>query len=189
MSNNNRWDETLIFLAEILAKTPLEHTLKWGAATYTYNGANVVAFHGFKNFFTLWFHKGVFLSDPYKVLIAASEGKTKSLRQWRFTSIDQIDETKILEYVNEAIEVEKKGQRIAPLKNELLDLPEELETAFLDNTNLKLAFDKLTRGKQKDFCEHISSAKLQSTRLARLEKCIPLILNGVGLNDKYKKNY
>lgn len=188
MGKNNRWSEALVQLADILSKTPLEHTLKWGADTYTYNGANVVAFHGFKDFFTLWFHNGVFMSDPYKVLITASEGKTKSLRQWRFTALEQIDEAKILQYVNEAIEVEKQGLRLIPEKNQPLAIPEELEIAFQNYTGLKDAFAKLTQGRKKDYCEHISSAKQEATRQARLEKCIPLILQGVGLNDKYKKN-
>ncbi len=188
MGNNNRWAEALVQLADILAKTPLEHTIKWGADTYTYNGANVVAFHGFKDFFTLWFHNGVFMSDPYKVLITASEGKTKSLRQWRFTALEQIDQVKILQYVNEAIEVEKQGLRLPSQKNQPLAIPKELENAFQNYSELKNAYERLTPGKQKDYCEHISSAKQEATRLARLGKCIPLILDGVGLNDKYKKN-
>lgn len=187
MSKNNRWAEAMVRLAEILAKTPLEHTIKWGADTYTYNGNNVVAFHGFNHFFTLWFHNGVFMSDPYKVLINASEGKTKSLRQWRFTALEQIDEAKILQYINEAIDVEKQGLRLTPERNQLFTIPVELENAFQNYSGLREAFDKLTQVKQKDYCEHISSAKQEATRLKRLGKCIPLLLEGVGLNDKYKK--
>jgi len=96
---------------------------KRGANTYTYKGANILVFHGFKDFFTLWFHNGVYLSDLYNVLINTSESKTKSLRQWRFTSIDQIDEAKIFEYVNEAIEVEKQGLKLMPEKNQVIGIP------------------------------------------------------------------
>lgn len=188
MGKNNKWSEALVLLADILAKTELEHTIKWGADTYTFNGTNVVAFHGFKDFFSLWFHNGVFMSDPYNVLITASEGKTKSLRQWRFTALEQIDEAKILQYVNEAIEIEKQGLRLAPEKPKAIEIPEELEKAFGTQTGFKDAFSKLSPGKQKEYCEYIASAKQEATRISRLEKCIPLILNGSGLNDKYRKN-
>lgn len=189
MDKNNKWSEALVLLANILAKTELEHTIKWGADTYTLNGTNVVAFHGFKDFFTLWFHNGVFMSDPYKVLLTASEGKTKSLRQWRFTSIEQIDEAKILQYASEAIEIEKQGLRLAPEKPKAIVIPEELEKVFGAQPDLKEAFNKLSPGKQKEYCEHIASARQETTRFSRLEKCIPLILNGSGLNDKYRRNY
>ena len=188
MDKNSKWSEALVLLADILAKTELEHTIKWGADTYTFNGTNVVAFHGFKDFFSLWFYNDVFMSDPYNVLITASEGKTKSLRQWRFTALEQIDEAKILQYVNEAIEIEKQGLRLAPEKPKAIEIPEELEKAFGTQTGLKDAFSKLSPGKQKEYCEYIASAKQEATRISRLEKCIPLILNGSGLNDKYRKN-
>lgn len=109
MQNSLRWSEELSVLASIIQKSPLEKGIKWGAEVYTWNGRNVVSYGGFKNFFSLWFYNGVFLEDKYKVLVTASEGKTKSLRQWRFTSGKEIDEKKILEYIFEAIEIEKKG--------------------------------------------------------------------------------
>ena len=108
MQNNKQWAEELESLASIINKLPLEKTIKWGAEVFTYNGKNVVSYGGFKNYFMLWFFNGVFLEDKYKVLINAQEGKTKSLRQWRFTSITEIDENKITEYINEAIEIEKE---------------------------------------------------------------------------------
>ena len=116
MPTNHQWTEEVAILSAIIDKTPLDKTTKWGSDVYTYNGKNVVSCGGFKNFFTLWFYNGVFLEDPYKVLISASEGQTKSLRQWRFTSKEEIDEKKILAYIHEAIETEKKGLKIKPAK-------------------------------------------------------------------------
>jgi uncharacterized protein YdeI (YjbR/CyaY-like superfamily) len=75
MGKNDKWSEALVLLADILAKTELEHTIKWGADTYTFNGTNVVAFHGFKDFFSLWFYNGVFMSDPYNVLSQLRKAK------------------------------------------------------------------------------------------------------------------
>ena len=103
MEKINRWSEELSPLTEILDKTELEVLIKWGAPIYTLNGKNIVACGGFKHHFALWFYNGVFLKDPYQVLTSGTEGKTKALRQWRFTSMAEIDEKKINEYVSESI--------------------------------------------------------------------------------------
>ena len=44
----------------------------------------------------------------------------------------------------------------------------------------------LTPGKQREYCEYIASSKREATKHSRLEKITPMILNSVGLNDKYK---
>lgn len=188
IQDNPQWAEELVRIAEILAKTGLPAAIKWGAEVFTYNGKNVVSYGGFKNFVSIWFYNGVFLSDPYKVLVTASEGKTKSLRQWRFTSIDQIDEAKILEYVREAVEVEKKGLKLAPEKHQPVEIPEPLATALASDPDLQSAFAGLTSGKQKEYCLYVAEAKQEATKLSRVEKIAPMILLGVGLHDKYKKN-
>ncbi|MDX9748049.1 MAG: YdeI/OmpD-associated family protein [Paludibacter sp.] len=188
MQNNPQWAEELVRLAEILAQTGLESTVKWGSDVFTYKGKNVVSYGGFKNFVSLWFYNGVFLSDPYKVLVAASDGKTRSLRQWRFTSIDQIDDSKILDYVREAIEIEEKGLKLAPEKHHTVEIPEPLASALSSDNQLNDAFAKLTSGRKKEYCVYVAEAKQESTKLARVEKIIPMILQGIGLNDKYKKN-
>lgn len=173
-------------IAAILEKAPLQKTIKWASEVYTYNGKNVVSYGGFNHFFSIWFYNGVFLKDPYKVLITASEGKTKSLRQWRFTSGAEIDEEKILAYVFEAIEVEKKGLKIQPEKPALLPTPQLLEEALQADKNLKAAFEHLTPGRQKEYILYLNEAKQEATRHKRLEKIKPMILQGTGLNDKYK---
>src|SRR5687768_15659821 len=96
--SSHLWAEELDMLKNILHNTPLVETTKWGGPTYTYNGKNVLGLGGFKNFFTIWFYKGVFLKDEAGLLVNANEGTTKSLRQWRFTSIDEIDEKLVLHY-------------------------------------------------------------------------------------------
>lgn len=186
MQNNTQWSEELELIASIINKLPLEKTIKWGAEVFTYNGKNVVSYGGFKNFFTIWFYNGVFMEDKYNVLVSAQEGKTKSLRQWRFTSISEIDEKKIIEYITEAIEIEKKGLKISPDKFVEIPISELLENEFKNDEILKIAFEKLTPGKQKEYIIYINEAKQEATKLKRLEKIKPMISEGIGLNDKYK---
>jgi uncharacterized protein YdeI (YjbR/CyaY-like superfamily) len=183
---SSKWPEELNALKAIIAKTPLVETTKWGGPAYTYNGKNVIGVGGFSNFFTLWFFKGVFLKDDANVLINANEGNTKGLRQWRFTSISDINEKLILQYITEAIEVEKQGLSITPSKKETV-VPELLSQQLESDPSLKDAFESFSPYKQREFCEYITEAKMEKTKLARLEKIIPMIRIQRGLNDSYRK--
>ena len=108
------WDECEEFMAQLINKTDLKKELKWGIDVYTHKGKNVIAWAGFKNFFSLWFYNGVFLQDKDQVLITASEGKTKGLRQWRFTDVKDMDEKKILSYIKESVQAIDDGKEIKP---------------------------------------------------------------------------
>jgi len=186
MQKNTNWDVELEIIASIFNKLPLVKTIKWGAEVFTYNGNNVVSYGGFKNFFSIWFFNGVFLSDKYNVLVNAQEGKTKSLRQWRFKSKDEIDEKKILEYIHEAIEIEKNGMKIKPQKFTPLPIPQLLNDELEKDKVLKSAFENFSQGKQKEFIVYINEAKQDATKVKRIEKIKPMIIHGIGLNDKYK---
>lgn len=182
----NQWAEELDMLHQILNKTILKPETKWGTSVYTYKGRNIVTFGGFKKFFTLWFYDGVFLSDPYQVLLNANEEKTKALRQWRFTHSDQIDEKKILSYINEAIKNVEDGKIWKAQKTEQASIPEQLENLLQQDKSLATAFEQLSTYKQNEYIEYISTAKKEETKMSRLAKITPMILAGKGLNDKYK---
>ncbi len=186
MQNHKNWTKEIAMVGKIISKMPLEKTVKWGAEVFTYNGKNVVSYGGFKNHFTIWFYNGVFLEDKYQVLVNAQEGKTKSLRQWRFTSEKEIDEKKIWEYINEAIEIENKGLKIKPEKFKPVSLPKFLSDRFNADKEFKEYFEKLTPGRQKEYMLYIEEAKQEATKIKRFEKIKPMILEGIGLNDKYK---
>src|SRR5690606_32145443 len=124
MKSEEKWAEELAALKSIIEKTNLIPIIKWGWDIYTHKGRNVVSYGGFKNFFSLWFYDGVFLKDPHKVLHAASEGKTKALRQWRFTSMDEINEKAILAYIQEAIKNVEEGNVWTPEKAGRIEIPE-----------------------------------------------------------------
>ena len=186
-NHRNKWEDADVFMQDLIVKLPLDKTFKWGSDIYTYQNKNVIGWGGFKNFFSLWFYNGVFLEDPYNVLISASEGKTKSLRQWRFTAEDEMDEKKIIQYIKEAIQVVIDGKEILPEKSVEI-FPEGVLKHWLEeNQNAAISFEKLTKGKRKEYIEYINEAKQEKTKITRLEKIKPLVLEGIGLNDKYKK--
>lgn len=182
-----KWKNELEKLRAITLKTEFQETVKWGIPTYTINGKNVVSIAAFKEYVGLWFFNGSFLLDAYKKLVNAQEGKTKGMRQWRFSSINEIDDKLIFEYLNESIQNQKNGKQIKVVRNkEPVIIPDELQTVLNENKKLKSLFEVFSASKQREFTEHISSAKKEATKLKRIEKIIPLILKGEGLHDKYK---
>lgn len=184
--SNHLWEEELGILRGIIHKTELIETKKWGGEVYTINNKNVLGIGGFKKFFTMWFWNGVFLKDDAKVLVNANEGVTKGLRQWRFTSKEEINEKLILQYIIEAIENEKAGLSIKPEKKEALKCP-YFENKLNEDSNLKIAFENFSPYKQKEFWEYMATAKQEKTKETRFEKIKPMILENIGLNDKYRK--
>lgn len=184
---NNQWTDEIDFLKSIVNKTELIETTKWGGIVYTYNDKNVLGIGGFKSYLGIWFFNGVFLKDELNVLVNANEGVTKALRQWRFASKEEINEKLILQYIQEAIQIEKEGRTHKPEKKEHV-VSEFFQTFLNENKDVYKAFEKFTPFKQREFMEYIDDAKQEKTKITRLEKIKPLIFEGIGLNDKYRKS-
>ncbi len=180
------WQGELERLREILLSTELEEEVKWGGPCYTYRGKNVVGMAGFNSYFGLWFHQGALLKDQKKFLINAQEGKTKALRQWRMQTASDIKPTIIKSYVKEAIKLANEGKKIAPARKKPVIVPPELKKAFRTNKAASESFGKLRPGSQREFAEYIADAKREDTKLRRIEKILPMISKGVGLNDRYR---
>ena len=184
-NKTNQWENEIEQLHAIIRKTPLIETTKWGGLVYTYNNKNLLGIGGFKSYFGIWFYNGVFLKDEKKLLINANEENTKSLRQMRFNSVNEIDEKLILAYIKEAIEIEEKGLAIPKEKKETI-IPEILQKEFDKNRELLAKFNTFSPYKQREFIEYITSAKQEKTQMTRLDKVISMIFEGRGLNDKYR---
>jgi uncharacterized protein YdeI (YjbR/CyaY-like superfamily) len=174
-------------LRRIALECGLEESLKWNAPVYTMEGKNVVGILSFKNHYALWFYNGVFHSDPLGVLQNAQEGKTRALRHWKFKIDDALNPGAVKKYIEEAIQIEKKGLKIPVKKTVVREIPAELKAILLANPALSGEFYNLPPYKQNDYCEYIATAKRDETRERRLQKIIPMISKGIGLNDRYQK--
>ena len=86
-------------------------------------------------------------------------------------------------YIYEAIEVEKAGLKVPLKKTTEYDVPEELQTKLNKDSVFKTAFESLTPGRKRGYILYFSGAKQAKTRIDRIEKCIPQILEGKALND------
>jgi len=186
MASSKQWKAELIKLRSILRSTRLEETIKWGAPVYTYDGKNVVGIGGFKSYFGLWFFQGALLADKQKLLINAQEGRTKALRQMRLRSGDEIDARSIKGYVKEAIGLVTQGVEIKADRSKPLTVPAELQAVLRKRKRAKTGFEKLTPGRQREYAEYVASAKQHATKEKRIDKILPMIEAGVGLNDKYR---
>mgnify|MGYP003638325752 CR=1 FL=1 len=186
---NSHFTEELSLLRKIINSTALEETIKWSMPTYCLNGKNVLGIGAFKNHFCIWFHHGVFLKDELNLLHNAQEDKTKGMRQMRFESKKDINEAAVLSYVKEATENQRLGREIkATRKNKQISMPSELKNALKSNSELNTNFKVLTPGRQREYCDYISEAKRDTTKISRLDKITPMIIKGVGLHDKYKND-
>ncbi|MGA8732997.1 MAG: YdeI/OmpD-associated family protein [Terriglobales bacterium] len=179
-----RWQEEFESLREIVLDCRLTEDVKWGQACYSSDEKNVVLFHGFKEYCALLFFKGALLKDPKGILIQQTE-RVQSARQIRFTNVREIVEMKpiLKAYIQEAIEVEKAGLKVKLKKTSDFKVPEEFQKKLDEHAALKKAFAALTPGRQRGYLFYFSAAKQSKTREARVEKCMPQILKGEGLED------
>jgi uncharacterized protein YdeI (YjbR/CyaY-like superfamily) len=178
------WQAELAALREILLACDLTEDFKWRSPVYTFEGANVALVWGFKDACTLGFFKGVLLKDKDGILVAQGEN-SRSARVAKFTSVAVIRkaEKTVKAYVAEAIEIEKAGLKVDLPKDDL-DYPAELVEALDDDAELREAFEALTPGRQRGWVLHFSQAKQAETRVSRIEKARPRIIDGKGMNDR-----
>ena len=179
-----QWQQEYEKLRKIVLECDLTEELKWGCPCYTFEKRNIVLIHGFKEYCALLFVKGALLKDPKGILIQQTEN-VQSARQVRFTSGREIVKMKgtLKAYIREAIAAEKSGLKVSLKKTSEFAMPEEFKGKLDEVPALKKAFKALTPGRQRGYLLYFSQPKQSKTRQARVEKSIPQILNGRGLND------
>ena len=180
----SKWQEEFRRLRTIILSCGLTEELKWGKPCYTFQQSNVVLIHGFKEYCALLLMKGALLKDAKRILIQQTEN-VQPARQIRFTNVQEIVKMeRILKaYVKEAIEIEKAGLEVNYKKTSAFKVPEELQNKLDATPALRTAFDALTPGRQRGYLLYFSGAKQSKTRESRVEKCMPQILKGKGLDD------
>jgi uncharacterized protein YdeI (YjbR/CyaY-like superfamily) len=179
-----KWQHEFEKLRKIVLDCGLTEELKWGQPCYTFQKKNIVVIHGFKEYCAFLFFKGALLKDADGILIQQTKN-VQAARQIRFTNVREIVQmVPILKaYVREAIEVEKAGLKVKLKKTSDFEIPEEFQKKLDAIPALKTAFDALTPGRQRGYIFYFSQPKQSKTRASRVEKSMPQILKGKGLND------
>ncbi|WP_215223830.1 YdeI/OmpD-associated family protein [Echinicola shivajiensis] len=183
--NDTRWKDEFNQLRRIVLDCGLTEELKWGKPCYTYKNKNILLIHGFKEYCALLFHKGALLKNEENLLIRQTDN-VQAARQLRFTSSEEIIKLapSIKAYIYEAIEVEKAGINVELKKTDEYEVPEELQKKLEESPDFRAAFQALTPGRQRGYLLYFSQAKQAKTRIARIEKYMPKILEGKGYNDR-----
>ncbi|SFI21727.1 YdeI/OmpD-associated family protein [Halpernia frigidisoli] len=171
-------------LRKIALKTGLQEDLKWGQPCYILEGKIIFLIHQFKEYCAILFFKGMLMKDPEKILIQQSSN-TQSSMQLRFTNLKDIKnlEKTIEKYLSEAIKIEKTGEKVVLKKTSEFEMPEEFAKVLNEDSELKIAFQNLTPGRQRAYLLFFAAAKQMKTREDRIEKNRVRIMNGKGLND------
>jgi uncharacterized protein YdeI (YjbR/CyaY-like superfamily) len=185
VAKDRPWKDEIARLRAILLRGDLVEDFKWGKPCYTHDGGNVVLIMPLKASCALLFTKGALMKDPEAILIQPGEN-SQSARQMRFTSLAQIVQfEKILaRYLDEAVQVEQAGLKVDFKKSTDLVYPPEFQQELDRNSALREAFAALTPGRQRQYHLHFTGARQSATRKSRVDKAIPLILDGLGLNDR-----
>jgi len=180
----DKWQAEIKKLRMIVLDCPLTEELKWGVPCYTFQKSNIVLIHVFKEYCALLFVKGALLKDAKGILIQQTEN-VQAARQIRFTTVQEIVKMapSLKAYIHEAIEVEKAGLKVNYKKATEYSVPEEFQNKLDRNSALREAFYALTPGRQRAYLFYFSQPKLSKTRESRVEKCMDLILDGMGLDD------
>lgn len=180
----NKFRDELLLLRSLIHNTELYEDCKWGVPCYTINNKNVILLSAFKEFCSVNFLKGSLLKDPKKLLVKPGEN-SQSARYLKFVNTSEIIKNKdaIIQLINDAIEVEKSGKKNIIKEKPVLVFPEELLNAFDNNNDFKKAFMSLTPGRQRSYIMFFNAAKQASTKVNRINKCMPDIFVGKGLNE------
>ncbi len=186
IAGETQWHTELAQLRRVLNGCGLEESIKWGAPCYGCQGKNLVGIGSFKSYCGLWFFQGALLSDPEGVLVTSDDNPAKAMRQWSFASKQDIKPRAIKAYVQEAIALQEQGREIRPAREKQIVMPPELKAALAANQQAAAAFQALTKGRQREYADHISDAKREDTKAKRLEKILPMICAGEGLHDNYR---
>jgi len=184
LAREEKWGREFEALRRFALDCDLSEDLKWGCPCYSLGKGNVVLIHGFKDYCAYLFFKGALMTDPDGILVQQTEN-VQAGRQIRFTGLEQIAgmEAVLKDYIHRAIAVEKAGLKVEFKKTADFAMPDEFRDRLAEDPDLSAAFDALTPGRQKAYLLHFSSAKQAKTRETRIDKAMPRILEGKGLDD------
>jgi uncharacterized protein YdeI (YjbR/CyaY-like superfamily) len=179
-----KWQKEIDNLRKIALGCGLAEELKWGKPCFTHQKKNVAIIIPLKETCAFSFFKGALLKDPKHVL--KKIGEHGQAGRWiKFISAKEISALRptLRHYIEEAIRVEESGRKVPRKKASEYAVPEELQARLSASPELKAAFETLTPGRRKSHILHVSGAKQAKTRIARAEKCVPIILSGRGFNE------
>ncbi len=181
-----KWRKELESLRQLIKSFPLHEGIKWSMPVYDIDNKNILGIAAFKGHYGIWFFNGGLHEKNTRLLQNAQEGKTHAMRQIKFDENSPPDMDEISKYIAESIEINKRGAKTKPPAKKEIIIPFELNQHIISGGELESAFNQLSPGKRREYCLYIEEAKREETRVNRVQKIIPMIQLGIGLNDRYK---
>lgn len=178
------WQKCLTLLRTIILETGLQEELKWSMPCYSYQGKNVIMMAAFKDYCCISFFKGSAIQDDTG-LLSTSGPNSKTGRIFKITDIQDIINHKvdIKALIFQAIALEKSGIKVKSASLQAEPWPDEFVEICRNKPELETAFKGLTPGRQRGYLIFFQGAKQSETRIRRIQKYIPLILQGKGMQD------
>lgn len=178
------WRDLALGLREILLSAGLEESFKWRGPCYTHAGGNVVFLGVLKDCVSLGFFKGVLLTDPSGLLILPGDN-SRIARAVKLRSLDELRaaEPDLRALLAQAMRLEAEGARVE-LPDREPELCDELAKALDEDADLARAFAALTPGRRRGWAITIGQPKQSATRVARIAKARPRIIQGKGIHDR-----
>ena len=183
IKRSEKWPAEMSELRAILLGCGLTEDIKWGKPCFSHESKNIAIIQEMNDFLALMFFKGALLSDPGGLLKSQGPNSRSALRL-QFYSVGDVARLagSVKDLVDEAIRVEESGLELGPAPE--LVLVDELQDRLDEDPELRAAFAALTPGRRREYNLHISGAKQTKTRRERVEKYVPMILDGKGLRDR-----
>lgn len=184
LGRQTAWRPEMEALREVALDCGLTEEIKWGKPCYTDDGSNIGLIQGFKAYCALLFFNGALLDDPKGTLDDVGPN-SRIGKQARLTDVAEIAARSVAlnACIEHAIEVERSGVKVELDEVNALTAPEEFQQKLDDDPALRAAFEALTPGRQRAYLLYFSEAKQSTTRIARVEKYIPQILEGLGMRE------
>lgn len=178
-----KWRQEMAALRSMALNCGLTEELKWGKPCYSVKNRNVAIIQPFKDRCAFMFFKGALLNDP-EGLLEAPGPNSRAARRMMFSTVEEIVRMgpPLRAFIAEAIELENAGLQV-PARKDPAPIPDQLAEMYEKVFGLEEAFEALTPGRQRAYILHFTSAKQPKTCTSRIEKCVPRILEGKGLND------
>jgi len=181
----SKWRNETEQLRKLALAAGLTEEKKWGKPCFTRQGRNVAIVIPLKETCALMFHQGALLKDPKHRLQKVGE-HSQATRWIKFSSLQEIAaaQSTLGQYIRDAIKITESGRKVVLKKVSDYQVPDELQARLDAKPALRKAFAALTPGRQKSWILHVAGAKQAKTRAARVEKGMPVILEGRGFNER-----
>ena len=160
-----------------------EEKVKWGAPFFDYKGM-LCGMAAFKEHCAMVFWKSKLIPELHNATDAMGN-------IGRLTSPKDLPSKKVLtSYITAGMKLNDEGVVVPKAKTAAksgVTVPPELAKALAKNAKARAAFANFPPSHRRDYCEWISGAKQEATKIRRVEQAVEWIGEGKQRNWKYQR--